>query len=58
MSETTYTICEYNMKTKQYKELATVTAASPTIAKALYMEQAKWRKRKGFSLLAKPPICR
>ena len=57
-TKTTYTISEYNMKTKKYKELGEVAANTAREARAIFIEQNKWKKRRGFSLLVQLPICR
>ena len=54
----TFTISEYNEKTKKYTEVGHVTANSRDEAKAQFILESNWRKRKGFCLFVQNPVCR
>jgi len=54
----TFTISEYNEKTKKYKEVGHVTANSRAEAKEQFILENNWKKRKGFCLFVRNPVCR
>jgi len=54
----TFTISEYNEKTKKYTEIGHVTANSRDEAKKQFILENNWKKRKGFCLFVRNPVCR
>ena len=56
--EETWTISEYNYKTKKYTEVGHVTAPSRDEAKERFIAENKWKKRKGYCLFVKTPVYR
>ncbi len=53
-----WTITEYNQKTKKYTEVGHVTANSREEAKEQFILENNWKKRKGFCLFVRNPVCR
>ena len=58
MEDTSYTISEYNMKTKKYTEVGSVTAPSRAEAKERFIAENGWKKRKGYCLFVRVPVYR
>ena len=56
--KTIYIISEYNLRTKTYEDLDTITACSTAEARAKFVEDTKWKKRRGFTLVVRMPICK
>ena len=52
-----YEIKLYNEQTKRYHSLATMTAASPEEAKAMFLKRNNYKAREGFRLFIKSPGC-
>ena len=58
MRDESYTISEYNEKTKKYTKIGDVWASSREEAKERFIEETKWKKRKGIVLFVRNPIYR
>jgi len=54
----TYTIMQYNTKTKKYAEIGYTDASNSEQAKLKYVEQSGWKPERNMLLFAKPPVCR
>jgi hypothetical protein len=54
----TYTIMQYNTKTKQYTTIGYADASNSEQAKLKYVEQSGWKPERNVLLFAKPPLCR
>ena len=53
-----YTIMEYDMKTGEYTTVGHACGDDSGEAKKRFVEQTKWKPRKGIWLFAKGPVCR
>ena len=56
--EETWTISEYNQKTKKYTEVGWVTAPNRVEAKERFIAENGWKKREGFTLFVRNPVYR
>jgi hypothetical protein len=58
MSDTSYTIFEYNNETMKYKELGEVNASTSAKAREFWARETGWKPKSNTQLFAKPPVCR